>query len=227
MNHHYNLTTEDPPYTDETAPPPLHATSDLVVWAPGFCYRGWLDASESGDMPEDCMHEMRSALTNLYYNESLFDYLVAVQGKVDTRLPGTMPHLEARDFTLKSSGVAYFGTYITENDVGELSCRSLHEMENELKNELWYGWIYGTIAALRGNLQEGVEVHPALFNMDEFTVTAGGNVVDITVYGNVPALWYQSKECGMPLDCLAAMERYFKGLKDGDDLYEYSVYMHL
>lgn len=51
--------------------------------------------------------------------------------------------------------------------------------------------------------------------------------MDITAYGNVPALWYQSDECGMPLHCLAAMERYFNGLKDGDDLYEYSVCMHL
>lgn len=85
-------------------------------------------------MPETCMHQMRSALTNLYCNESLYDYLVAVQGKVEPRLPGTIPHLEARDFTLTSPGVAYFGTYLTENDVGGLSCRSLHEMENDCKN---------------------------------------------------------------------------------------------
>lgn len=60
-------------------------------------------------------------LEELYYNEAVYDYLVAVQGKVHCELLGTLEHLETFKYTLKSTGKAYWGKARTENDVSGLT----------------------------------------------------------------------------------------------------------
>lgn len=73
--------------------------------------------------------------------------------------------------------------------------------------------LYESVVAM----QEGVVVapcHESPYPPEPIFITAGGNV---THFGYQPALPYNVKECGMPLDSLAALEVYFEDLARDDN----------
>ncbi|KAJ8111998.1 hypothetical protein OPT61_g5532 [Boeremia exigua] len=159
-------------------------------------------------------------LLDTYYNESVYHYLVALQGDVHASLPENVSKLNKSNFTLKTSGVAYFSNRPTELDVGGLTTLELREMKDYLLLLEEHDQAYNYVAASNGEPDNIDYLEP--FRPCDVLVTAAGNVV-VALYGPVQALPYSSAECGMSLDCLAALEDDFNNLAWSQDCYEHDV----
>ncbi|KAF2624741.1 hypothetical protein BU25DRAFT_460912 [Macroventuria anomochaeta] len=171
-------------------------------------------------MPIHCIEELRHYLICLYYDEAVYDYLAALQGNITASLAGAPQKLIIADYTLKTSGVAYYHNVPTELDVSGFTEHLLQKIEDDLSGLEWADEVYGCITSVQGDLNSDVD--PTLFSSEDFIITAAGNTLN-KCYGPVPALPYEAEECSMPLDCLATMGNYYNEIPWAQERYELSV----
>lgn len=216
-NHVYNLTTEEPRYTDFNVPTPADFLDGFITWH-SFTCSYFLQPQEASYLSYTSMCAMQDEAISVHNELSLYDYLAAVQGDTNAALPRDLDHFPAGDFTLKSSGAAYYGGKLHSDTSSWLVTNAWQESYDvAYVDEAAYDCAVAAAAL-------GVETAdlPCALRMVEGRVTSAGNALS-WYYRPVGALSYSEAESAMSTECLHELESYFIDLAAADDMYAMCV----